>query len=113
MATTTHSPRVTQLRGRSAPEPATTRPRNASYEHTVTRTRGDIRIERGIAMPDFSVHAAKYPWRDLQVGESFVAMGRRQATFSSYCRDKSKRLGMVFRSQELPDGSGVRVWRVK
>ncbi len=113
MATTTHSPRVSQFRRSGTSDRGGSHERADPHGHTVSRTRGDIRIDRNVPMPDFSVHAAKYPWRELQVGESFVAMGRRQATFSSYCRDKSKRLGMVFRSQELPDGSGVRVWRVK
>lgn len=66
-------------------------------------------IDRDIPMPDFKHSVSKYPWREMLIGDSFLADGKKAATFSAYCRDKGKKLDRQYRCRDTEDG--VRVWR--
>lgn len=77
-------------------------------------------VESGVPLPE-SPHARGrqpiYPWRDLNVGESFFVPCKegegpriliRRITPTAY--KAGRKLGKTFTSRSMPDG--VRVWRV-
>ena len=71
-------------------------------------TPGPVIVEHNVPLPEFN-RAQKYPWRDMQVGDSFLVVGKRKASFAPYAREKGKSLGFDFRCRD--EESGVRVWR--
>lgn len=72
-------------------------------------------IERGIPVPQPRGGRAKYPWRDMQVGDSFYIEAssdkrRAQRAVSNCAVSAGRRIGAKF-STRFVDG-GIRVWRV-
>ena len=68
---------------------------------------GIVKIERGIPVPQ---GRAKYPWRQLQIGESFLAPVRYTSLANG--RVQAQRItGFKFRMK--PEKEGTRVWRIK
>ena len=62
-------------------------------------------IEKGVPLP---AHGnARYPFRDMAVGDSFVS----DRNISAAVSEAGKRLGLKFICRKQPDGS-FRVWRV-
>lgn len=51
-----------------------------------------------------------YPWRDIDVGESFVHPGSRNAA-TAMIQYATKQTGRRFTSRK--EGSGYRIWRVE
>lgn len=51
----------------------------------------------------------KYPWRELQVGESFY-VERPPKKFPQMMHERARCLGVVFKQRR--EGDGRRVWRV-
>ncbi len=71
-----------------------------------------IKVEKGIPMPPAScggVTGAKYPWRDMGVGDSFVAVGKAGKQFSSAVQAAQRATGRRFATRTI-DGV-LRVWR--
>ncbi len=65
-------------------------------------------IEKNIPIP--SVSRAKYPWDDLEVGDSFKANSE-PSTLRSCARFQNKKTGKEFAVRK--DGDGARAWRTE
>lgn len=71
-----------------------------------------IEIEKGIEMPDRPLgKPPKYPWREMEVGDSFFVPNMNTADFGGGASTAGKRLGKKFSCRR--EGNGVRVWRVE
>lgn len=74
-----------------------------------------ISIQKNVPIPPAPARAvfSKYPWRALDIGESFLAKtGSLKATYRnmhSLARNAGIRLGKTFVVRRTPEG--VRVWR--
>lgn len=66
-----------------------------------------IGIEVGVKLPDNSWN--KYPYRDMQVGESFKVFGKKIGVICNYNYRYGKLLGRKFIARTEEDG--IRVWR--
>ena len=72
---------------------------------------GEIKVEKGIPIPPTS-NRGKYPWLQMEVGDSFFAPGRKTSQIGS-CYNRI--VGKTFRSRtRIENGvKGVRVWRIE
>lgn len=66
----------------------------------------DFKIEKGLPIEKWN-RESKYPFREMEVGDSFVAPESLRFKASQY----GKNLGMKFSTRKLPDGT-VRIWRI-
>ena len=70
----------------------------------------EYKIEKGFPVPD-TRGMRKYPWRKLEVGDSFFVAGGTTALVSPSASGFSKRNpGLQFTCMQVE--GGVRVWRV-
>lgn len=70
----------------------------------------DIKIEKNVPMPKVgSGRRTKYPFGDMDIGDSFSSPDQRVASASLHY---GKRHDKKFSMQRQPDGS-YRTWRVK
>jgi hypothetical protein len=72
-----------------------------------------IEVEKGVAIPNVQRRGTtpKYPWRTLEVGDSFFAPGTKAS--SMYRGAAAQRLATGFTFMCRVVDGGVRVWRVK
>lgn len=69
-------------------------------------------IETGIPIPPTRQFSTLYPFRSMEVGESFVVeFARKQAAFNKARYHKKTHPGWNYRAHRLPDGS-CRFWRI-
>lgn len=75
-----------------------------------------INIDKGVPIPDrkrghgrLCKYRCKYPWRDMEVGDSFVYEGTHKSAsaISSY---PTKVFGMKFSTRK--EGDKIRIWRI-
>ena len=71
-----------------------------------------IEIDKNIPVPLYSGRGgpAKYPWRQMDVGDSFFVANIKANTVSAAARLVGKRMGASFTVRKV-DG-GVRAWRI-
>ena len=73
-----------------------------------------IEIDKGVPLPKKQVPVragvAMYPWREMQVGDSFFVAGTTVEKFSGTLYQARKRLGTKFASRTVE--GGIRVWRI-
>lgn len=71
-----------------------------------------MKIEKNIPVP--SPHAAreKYPFHQMEIGDSFVVPVDRRTAASAACTWYKKKHGMRFVTRTTEDGKFVRVWRI-
>ena len=68
------------------------------------------RIDKGVAIPEIRHgRSAKYPWREMDVGDSFYVEGK-AGHIGDLASQQSMKLGRTFTTRR--DAGGVRVWRV-
>lgn len=69
-------------------------------------------IEKNVPIPQKNRHGrpSKYPWRDMEVGDSFV-MQLKVNSAVNMCRHARATTGYKFSCRTQPDGT-VRVWRI-
>ena len=68
-----------------------------------------IKIEKGRAMTDGRGAKPKYPWHEMEVGDSFYAEIEPD-TLRAAARKFSKRHSMQFKVRK--EGTGARAWRI-
>ncbi len=68
-----------------------------------------INIDKDIPIPPLRKWEGIYPWREMEVGDSFVS---NRALNSVNPPLQLKALGWRFVKRTMPDGT-VRVWRIK
>jgi len=74
----------------------------------------EIKIERGIPMPAKRNGLPKYPWRELEVGDSFFFATDSTpeiANLRALASTSSRRMDRKFMARKV-DG-GIRIWRVE
>ena len=71
-----------------------------------------MKIDKDIPFPP-SLAGAKssYPWKELEVGDSFFTANGNTKTLSVGCSVHGARMGRKFRARKV-DG-GTRVWRIE
>lgn len=75
------------------------------------------KVESGIPMPSRKAHNAKFPFKEMQVGDSFLVPfdgedeGTVRSRIASNCTHQKRRIGRQYATRKV-DG-GIRVWRVK
>lgn len=69
-------------------------------------------IENNVPIPRLKQPAAKYPFRDLQVGQSFFVpdVAAREKSMRAQVYTAAKHLGVKFTTRV--ENGGVRVWRI-
>lgn len=80
-------------------------------------------VESGVLIPDPKRQGAKYPWRELEVGQSFFIPDTiiKPTSASSLCSTANAKHSpkrFVWRMDEkepgvIPTTKGARIWRVK
>lgn len=78
------------------------------------------KIDKDIPIPERNVPWKKYPWGDLEIGESFFEPCRGDEPLSS-CQTRvysaahqnANRTGKKYSTRMDYDEEGVRVWRIK
>lgn len=73
-----------------------------------------IKIDKGVPTPTTSAAGSKplYPWRSMDVGDSFYVEGVPRGTIGSSANGAAARIGGGVRFTVRKEGVGVRVWRV-
>jgi hypothetical protein len=70
-----------------------------------------IEIDKNIPAPDPSRRGgAKYPWRQMEVGDSFFVADVTTNNLGTAAQQVGKRMGATFTTRKV-DG-GARVWRI-
>ena len=77
------------------------------------------KIDKGIPIPSFSsITAPKYPWAEMQVGDSFIVrlngedkIGNLQSRLSAGARNAGLKLKRRFITRSVEDKKAVRCWR--
>lgn len=69
-----------------------------------------IKVEKGIPIPPKS-SASKYPYAQLEIGDSFFVKGKIANKFAASAYTQSKKLGIKTTVRNEKDG--VRVWRTE
>lgn len=71
---------------------------------------GEFKIEKGLPVP-MRPGARKFPFGEMEIGDSFFVPGAKIATVMTLARRASLRTGYKFTGRTM-DG-GVRCWRVE
>ena len=72
-----------------------------------------VTVEKNIDMPVMRVTASKYPYDEMEVGDSFMVTSERISMINTMCgvnKKKGEELGMKFIAKRVE--GGVRVWRI-
>lgn len=71
-----------------------------------------VTIEKGVPFRDGRTDGRrpKYPWSDMEVGDSFRVEGVTRNAMSATARYHAKKTGRTYRA--ATEGTGVRVWRM-
>jgi hypothetical protein len=70
-------------------------------------------IEDGITLPTFHKGVAKYPFRELEVGQSFFVPDGKKNRIASAASSIAKRIGNGTKFTLRSVDGGIRVWRIK
>ena len=68
-----------------------------------------IPVDKGVPIPDGN--RKKYPWTDMEVGDSFLIPGARHGAAGSMIASRKKHVGHQYVCRM--EDAGLRVWRVK
>lgn len=73
-----------------------------------------IKIEKGKPIPEHS-NQGKYPWGELQIGDSFLVGSRHWAfgSLANYNKKMKRRKQKQIKIETRKDGDKCRVWRIK
>lgn len=71
-----------------------------------------FQIESNVPLPEpkLGIRKAKYPFADMNVGDSFVVSGKLKQTVASSASRYARLHGKRFAVRKVPDG--YRVWRI-
>ena len=69
-------------------------------------------INKGVPVPPFAVHRnTKYPFRSMEIGDSFFVPDIQHHNMSSVMAYHKKAYGTQFTARQ--EDNGIRVWRIK
>ena len=66
-------------------------------------------IEKDIPPPPRGLHLIKYPWADMEIGDSFFVTGVSRNSMSMTARYQTQKTGKSYTARKVE--GGVRVWR--
>jgi hypothetical protein len=69
-----------------------------------------VRIEKGVPLPR-AHRSSKYPWRQMEVGDSFFAAGVLRSSLRQQAYAVGRKIGRKFAVRQVE--GGTRVWRVE
>jgi hypothetical protein len=71
-----------------------------------------MEVEKNIPLPrpQRASKPSKYPWDQMEIGDSFLVPGKTTAEMSGRVRYAEKTTGFCFTSRSTPEG--CRIWRV-
>lgn len=72
-----------------------------------------IQIDKDIPLPSSRGRGnrhSKYPWRELEVGDSFLHECLEQRLVGAQAASVARRLGHKYATRKTPEG--IRVWRI-
>ncbi len=74
--------------------------------------KSDYKIEPNVAMPKpHNLHRGKYPWREMQIGDSFLVGHQvKGSTIRSGASIAGRKHGREFAVRRTPEG--LRCWRI-
>jgi hypothetical protein len=72
---------------------------------------GEFTIERGIPLPEVGRRKCRYPWMEMEVGDSFFAPAVNLKTMKSGAYKNGINLGRRFEAHA--EAGGARVWRTR
>jgi hypothetical protein len=70
----------------------------------------EFAIEKGVPIP-LPKKAGKYPWRTMEVGDSFFVANVGHKDFATNASQARKRTGFKFTLRKVE--GGVRIWRIE
>ena len=73
-------------------------------------------IEKGVPIPESRGGGrGKYPFREMEIGDSFFVAGKSTAKFSAHVHHHRKRHGLKFTTRTVTEDGvkGVRIWRTE
>jgi hypothetical protein len=78
----------------------------------------ELKIEKGIPVPTGIRGSRVYPFKDMDVGDSFLVPvdegGKRSIQSSiAQCSRRYRKVGKQFTTRFLKKEGGIRVWRIK
>lgn len=68
-------------------------------------------IQKGIPVTETRGTPRRYPWGEMEVGDSFFVPGMTTSNFGGRRTDAERRHGIKIATRK--EGDGVRVWRVR
>lgn len=71
----------------------------------------EYKIEKGVPMPERGVRSIRYPFEQMEVGDSFTYLAAEDALVRSAAHRNTKATGKRFAVRKL-SASGGRCWRV-
>lgn len=69
-----------------------------------------VKVDKKVPIPEIG-RPCKYPWKTMEVGDSFFVTGAASHAFSGQACMAARRAGRRFTTRSLPNG--CRVWRIK
>lgn len=75
-----------------------------------------IQIDKGVPIPPHvrGQGAPKYPWREMEIGDSFFVSDRHRRSISAAASSARQHRGHQFATRSVTENGvdGIRVWRV-
>lgn len=74
-----------------------------------------LKIEKGVPLPQMRAGGGKYPFTDMLPGDSFFVPNESKAgkvSSAAYCWAKSRKVDAKFSARKVYSPDGVRCWRV-
>lgn len=74
-----------------------------------------VTVEKNVDMPVTRITANKYPYNEMEIGDSFLVKSERASMINTMCginKKKGIELGMKFIAKQVLAEGGVRVWRI-
>lgn len=71
-----------------------------------------VKIDKDVPLPSRSGFHSKYPWEEMEVGDSFMMEGKTNTSAHGHCYQWNKKLApKKFVARKIE--GGCRVWRIK
>lgn len=71
-----------------------------------------MEIEKNIPIPRSHAEGVKYPFPQMEIGDSFVVPIDRRVAVCMACLRYKEKHGKQFTTRKTEDGKSIRVWRI-
>lgn len=73
----------------------------------------EIKIEKGVPIPERKTSKSKYPFSEMQVGYSFFVEDYKPSSLYQIAMIWRKQALVQWRFKAIKEGDGCRIWRVE